>query len=91
VLIKMGGRFPDDLARLRKKYQDYKSGGDPALLEGMKSEDRRAHYRELCVVEFRSEAITLGILWGLTLIAALYSIGTIIGIVRMILSAFSRR
>jgi len=84
LVIKMGGGFPDDLARLRKYYQDYKTGGDPQVLEGMQTEERRRHYRKMCVVEFRTEAVTLGLLWALTFLAGLYAILASVAIVRMI-------
>ena len=88
LLIKMGGRFRDDLATLRQKHRDYQHRNDPAALEHMQTEERRRNYQEMCVQEFRSEAITLGLLWGLTLLAGLYALAATVHIVRMILSAF---
>jgi hypothetical protein len=86
----MGGRFRDDLATLRQKHRDYRHRNDPAVLERMKTEERRRNYREMCVQEFRSEAITLGFLWALTAFAGLYALAATVHIVRMILSAFSK-
>jgi hypothetical protein len=88
LLIKMGGRFRDDLATLRQKQYNYRHRNDRAVLERMQTDERRRHYREMCVLEFRSEAITMGLLWGLTLIAGLYALAATVQIVRMILSAF---
>ena len=64
LVIKMGGRFRDDLAALRQKHHDYQHRNDPAVLERMQTEERRRNYREMCVLEFRSEAVTLGLLWA---------------------------
>jgi hypothetical protein len=88
LLIKMGGRFRDDLATLRQKHCDYQHRNDAAVLERMQTEERRRNYREMCVEEFRSEAIALGLLWLLTLLAGLYALAATVKIVRMILSAF---
>ena len=88
LLIKMGGRFRNDLATLRQKQYNYEHRNDPAVLERMQTDERRRHYRETCVLEYRSEAVTLGLLWGLTLIAGLYALGASAQIIRRILSAF---
>ena len=75
LLIKMGGRFRNDLATLRQKQYNYEHRNDPAVLDRMQTDERRRHYRETCVLEYRSEAVTLGLLWGLTLLAGLYALG----------------
>jgi uncharacterized membrane protein YjgN (DUF898 family) len=87
-LIQMGGRFRDDLATLRQKRHDYQYRNDPVVLERMKTEERRRNYREMCVLEFRSEAVTLALLWSLTLLAGIYALATTVRIARGILSAF---
>ncbi len=87
LLVKMGGRFRDDLATLRKKQYNYLHRNDPTILDRMQTDERRRHYREMCVLEFRSEAVTLGVLWCLTLLAGIYALGVSAQIVRRILSA----
>ena len=88
LIIKMAGRFRDDLASLRKKHHDYLTRNDPAVLERMQTRERQENYQDLCVQEFRSEAVTLAFLWALGLLAGLYVVFTTVGIVRRILSAF---
>ena len=88
LVIKMAERFHSDLDRLRSKYRDFRTRNDPGVLRRMRTEERRRNYQETCVLEFRSEAIAMGLLWGLTVMAGIYALATVIGIIRGIASAF---
>lgn len=88
LVITMARRFPSDWESLSRKYRDYRTRNDPQVLEGMRSEARQRNYRETSVLEFRSEAIVMGLLWGLTILAGLYALVAIIGIILRIASAF---
>ena len=88
LVIKMVGRFPSDLDNLRSKYRDFRTRNDPEILDRMQTQERRNNYRETCAMEFRSEAVACGLLWGVTVLAGLYALNVIIGIVRRIASVF---
>ena len=88
LVIKMAGRFPSDLADLRSRYRDFKTRNDPEVVQRMQTEQRRTSYQEMCVLEFRSELVVRGLLWGATILAGLYALTTIVGIIRSIASAF---
>jgi len=88
LVIKMAGRFHSDLAALRSQYRNFKTRNDPQVLERTQRAERRRNYQETCVLEFRSELIVCTLLWGATILAALYALATIVSIIRGIASAF---
>lgn len=88
LIIRMAERFHSDLDRLRSKYRDFKTRDDAEVLRRMERPQRRKNYQETCVMEFRAEAIAMGLLWGLTVLAGIYALATVIGIIRGIASAF---
>ena len=88
-IAKVVDRLSSDIETLRDTYRKYKTRHDPEVLERMRTERRRKNYQETRVLEFRSEVIALAFIWGLTALAALYLLGTVIIFALRLISIFS--
>ena len=77
-------RLPSDIAEIRENGERYRTRNDPAILEGMRTEERRELYRRRCANEYWT---TLGVqilfFWPVTLVFLLFLVYFVISRIRL--------